>query len=62
MSTVPKGWTSVDTSVEPLLFCVRYRDGYIATALIEAKNWQDVERAFYAQGYKGRILSFKLAD
>lgn len=45
-----------------ILFCVKYRVGIVCTALVYANDWEDVERAFYAAGYKGSILSVRLAD
>jgi hypothetical protein len=43
-------------------FYVKYRDGYVQDCLIEATGFEDVSDRFYAAGYKGRILSIRLAD
>jgi hypothetical protein len=60
----PSRWPEQPTpkDQEPRTFCVRYRDGKLCTALIEAADFEDVEGQFYSAGYKGRIISVRLAD
>ena len=43
-------------------YCVRYLNKTICVALIEAESFEQAAIRFYAEGYKGKIVSVKLYD